>query len=37
MTELLRKAFAEAVRLPDADQEGLAAWILKKPNPNRLW
>jgi len=37
MTELLEKAFAEAAKLPDADQEALAAWILEELASDRRW
>ncbi len=37
MTELLEKAFAEAAKLPDADQEALAAWILEELGSDRRW
>ena len=30
MTELLQKAFLEASRLPEPDQDALAAWILEE-------
>ncbi|MGI8552145.1 MAG: hypothetical protein ACR2PL_15385 [Dehalococcoidia bacterium] len=37
MTALLEKAFAEASRLPTADQEALAAWILAELASERRW
>jgi hypothetical protein len=37
MTRLLEKAFAEAAKLPDADQEALAAWILEELTSERRW
>jgi hypothetical protein len=37
MTELLNKAFAEAAKLPDGEQEALAAWILAELASERRW
>jgi len=37
MTELLDKAFAEAAKLPPAEQEALAAWILEDLSSERQW
>jgi hypothetical protein len=37
MTELLQRAFAEASRLPEAEQEALAAWILAELAAERRW
>lgn len=44
MTDLLAKAFAEAAKLPEAEQDALAAWVLQerasdaghKPGPTQL-
>ena len=37
MTELLEKAFAEATRLPEQDQNSLASWILAELASERKW
>ena len=37
MTRLLEKAFAEASKLPESDQEALAAWILAQLASERRW
>lgn len=37
MTEQLAQAFAEAERLPEADQDALAAWLLAELQSERLW
>ena len=37
MTEQLAHAFAEAERLPDEDQNSLAAWILAELESERRW
>lgn len=37
MTEQLAQAFAEAERLPDEDQNSLAAWILAEIQSERHW
>ena len=37
MTELLEKAFAEAVKLPEQEQEALATWILEELASERRW
>ncbi|MCI0439076.1 MAG: hypothetical protein L0177_08080 [Chloroflexi bacterium] len=37
MTELLEKAFAEASKLPEDEQEALAAWILEELASERRW
>ncbi len=37
MTKLLKKAFAEANRLPEWEQDALAAMILDEIADNRQW
>jgi hypothetical protein len=37
MTELLEKAFAEAAKLPEPEQEALAAWLLEELDSDRQW
>ena len=37
MTELLDKAFAEVSRLPEAEQDAFAAWILEELAAERRW
>lgn len=37
MTKLLEQAFTEASRLPDEEQEALAAWILTEIAAERRW
>jgi len=37
MTELLQKAFAEAAKLPEEEQDALAAWILQELASERRW
>ena len=37
MTELLDKAFTEASKLPEREQEALATWILDEIDSERLW
>jgi hypothetical protein len=37
MTELLAKAFAEAGRLPETDQNTLARWLLSELDSETLW
>lgn len=37
MTDLLEKAFAEAARLPEPEQEALAAWLLEELESERRW
>jgi hypothetical protein len=37
MTELLERAFAEASKLPPAEQEALASWILAELTSERRW
>lgn len=37
MTKLLDKAFAEAAKLSDQEQEALAAWILEELTSERRW
>ena len=37
MTKLLEKVFAEAAKLPDAEQDNLAAWLLEELRSERRW
>ncbi len=37
MTELLEKAFAEATKLPEPEQDRLATWILDELASERRW
>ncbi len=37
MTELLRKAIEELERLPEPDQEALAAWLLDELKAEQRW
>jgi hypothetical protein len=37
MTQLLENAFAEASRLPDADQNALAEWLIEEIRSERRW
>ncbi|MBI4494628.1 MAG: hypothetical protein HY690_17765 [Chloroflexi bacterium] len=37
MSKLLTKAFAEASKLPESEQEALAAWILEELAADRRW
>lgn len=37
MTKLLEKAFKEASRLPERDQNALAKWVLDELHSERLW
>jgi hypothetical protein len=37
MSKLLAEAFAEASKLPEAEQEALAAWILDELASERRW
>lgn len=37
MTELLEKAFAEAAKLPPAEQKKLAEWILEELASDQRW
>ena len=37
MTELLEKAFAEVAKLPEGEQEALAAWILEELASEQRW
>lgn len=37
MTELLQEAFREASKLPDEEQQQLAAWILEELTSERRW
>ena len=37
MTRLLEKAFAEASKLPDVEQDSLAKWLLYELTSERRW
>jgi hypothetical protein len=37
MTSALEKAFAEAAKLPEREQEALAQWILAELESDRRW
>ena len=37
MTKLLEKAFAEASKLPDVEQNALAKWLLGELESDRRW
>lgn len=37
MTKLLEKAFAEAVKLPRKEQDGLAKWLLAEMASEHRW
>ncbi len=37
MTKLLKKAFEEASRLPEIDQNTLAKWVLEELHSERAW
>jgi hypothetical protein len=37
MTELLEKAFEEASKLPQPEQDALAAWLLEEIAADRRW
>ena len=37
MTKLLKKAFEEASRLPEMDQNALAKWVLEELHYERAW
>ena len=37
MTELLEKAFTEASKLPEREQEALVSWILHELDSDRHW
>jgi hypothetical protein len=37
MTKLLEKAFKEASRLPEMDQNALAKWVLDELRSERAW
>jgi len=37
MTKLLEKAFEEASRLPEMDQNALAKWVLDEMQSERVW
>jgi hypothetical protein len=37
MTELLEKAFAEASKLPEQDQNAMAHWLLSELDSERAW
>ena len=37
MSKLLEKAFAEAAKLPESEQEALGAWLLEEIVSERRW
>ncbi len=37
MTSMLEKAFTEASRLPDVEQNALARWVLEEIESERKW
>lgn len=37
MSKLLEQAIAEAVKLPESDQEALGAWLLAEIESERRW
>ena len=37
MTELLEQAFAEAAKLPPAEQDALARWVLEELRAEQRW
>ena len=37
MTKLLEKAFTEASKLPEQDQDALAYWLLEEMDSERKW
>ena len=37
MTNMLAKAFAEASKLPEAEQNALARWLLEELESDRRW
>lgn len=37
MTKLLERAFAEVSKLPDGDQDAIAAWLLEELASERRW
>uniref|UniRef100_A0A7C1F3J1 Uncharacterized protein n=1 Tax=Ammonifex degensii TaxID=42838 RepID=A0A7C1F3J1_9THEO len=37
MTKLLKKAFAEASKLPDIEQNAIAKWLLEELEARRKW
>jgi hypothetical protein len=37
MTRSLERAFAEAAKLPESEQEALAAWLLEELAAERQW
>ena len=37
MTKLLEKAFAEASKLPDQEQDAFAAWVLEELASEQRW
>ena len=37
MTSMLEKAFSEASKLPDAEQNALARWVLDEIESDRKW
>ena len=37
MTRLLEKAFGEAAKLPETEQDAVASWILEELDSERRW
>ncbi len=37
MTEILKKAFAEAAKLPEREQRQLAEWLMEELRAERRW
>ena len=37
MTDLLEKAFAEASKLPEREQDAIASWLLEELEDERRW
>ncbi len=37
MTRMLEKAFSEAAKLPDVEQNALAQWVLSEIESDRSW
>ncbi len=37
MTKLLKRAFEEASRLPEMDQNALAKWVLEELHSEKAW
>lgn len=37
MTQALERAFAEAAKLPDTEQDAIAAWLMEELESERRW